>query len=59
MWLGVSKSGSPALKLTTSTPWARSSAAFAVTFMVIDGETEDNRFASPSGMLRNLSKLLL
>src|ERR1039457_6046933 len=59
MWLGVSKSGSPAAKLMTSTPWERSSAAFAVTFMVIDGATEDRRFASPSGMLRNLPKLLL
>jgi hypothetical protein len=40
-------------------PWARNWAAFAVTFMVIDGAIDDKRFASLGGMLRNFLKLLL
>ena len=36
---GVSKSGSPAAKLRTSTPWAISSFALEVTAIVADGGT--------------------
>src|SRR5688572_7665645 len=45
MCAGVSKSGSPAPKLTTSTPSALSSAARAVTARVIDGFTGTRREA--------------
>ena len=48
MWAGVSKSGSPAPKLTTSMPSALSRAAFAVTASVIDGLIGSRREASLS-----------
>ena len=46
MCAGVSKSGSPAPKLTTSIPLARSSAALAATFRVMEGSTPFSLFAS-------------
>src|SRR5678816_4850020 len=46
MFAGVSKSGSPAPKLTTSTPAAFNLAAFADTARVGDGSTTDNLRAS-------------
>src|SRR5262247_4115405 len=49
MWAGVSKSGSPAPKLMTSTPAALSFAALAVTARVIDGLIGSRRDASLSG----------
>src|SRR6185295_11833126 len=49
MWAGVSKSGSPAPKLITSTPAALSLAAFAVTARVIDGLIGSRRDAILSG----------
>src|SRR5688572_5682745 len=49
MWAGVSKSGSPAPKLTTSTPSALSLAAFAVTARVIEGLIGSRRDASLIG----------
>src|SRR6187431_3202288 len=42
---GVSKSGSPAAKLTTSTPWATSALAFALRASVGDGLMALSRFA--------------
>jgi hypothetical protein len=48
MCAGVSKSGSPAPKLITSTPAALSLAALAVTASVIDGLTGSRRDASLS-----------
>ena len=59
MCAGVSKSGSPAERLMTSAPRARSSAASAVTFMVIDGAITDSRFANRTANLRPLSKPIL
>ena len=50
MWSGVSKSGSPAPKLTTSMPSALSLAAFAVTASVIDGLIGSRRDASLIGV---------
>src|SRR5690348_8311453 len=49
MWSGVSKSGSPAPKLITSSPSALSLAAFAVTASVIDGLIGSRRDASLIG----------
>ena len=46
MWAGVSKSGSPAPKLTTSIPWALSAAALAETLRVMEGSITDSRFES-------------
>jgi hypothetical protein len=45
MCSGVSKSGSPAPKLTTSMPWALSRAALAVTARVIEGLMASRRVA--------------
>src|SRR5262249_46211047 len=49
MWVGVSKSGSPAPKLITSTPAALSLAALAVTASVIDGLIGSRRDARLGG----------
>src|SRR5689334_24882125 len=51
MCAGVSKSGSPAPKLTTSMPSALSFAAFAVTASVIDGLIGSRRDASFIGVV--------
>src|SRR5262249_44153925 len=51
MCTGVSKSGSPAPKLTTSIPSALSLAALAETASVGDGSTPDNLRASFTGLL--------
>ncbi len=51
MCAGVSKSGSPAPKLTTSMPCAFSLAALADTASVGDGSTTDNLRASFTGRL--------
>src|SRR3954467_5151608 len=51
MCTGVSKSGSPAPKLTTSIPSAFSLAALADTARVGDGSTTDNLRASFTGRL--------
>src|SRR4051812_43457788 len=50
MWAGVSKSGSPAPKLTISMPSALSLAAFAVTASVIEGLMGSRRDASLIGV---------
>jgi hypothetical protein len=46
MWTGVSKSGSPAPKLTTSIPWALSAAALAETLRVMEGSITESLFES-------------
>src|SRR6185503_13430071 len=58
MWVGVSKSGSPAPKLITSTPSALSLAAFAVTARVIDGLIGSRRDASLNGTDMSLPFIL-
>src|SRR5689334_5241525 len=55
MCAGVSKSGSPAPKLTTSTPLALSPAAFAVTASVIEGLIGSRRDASLIGKVMGSS----
>ena len=55
MCTGVSKSGSPAPKLTTSMPLAFSSAALAETFRVMEGSITFNRFASLMFAFRSCS----
>src|SRR2546426_7853015 len=49
---GVSKSGSPAPRSTTSTPARRSRSASAATFRVADAEIPARRSASMSSLLR-------
>src|SRR5213594_1375279 len=49
---GVSKSGSPAPRSTTSTPARRSRSASAATFSVADAEIPARRSASMSPLLR-------
>src|SRR3569833_823434 len=52
MWAGVSKSGSPAPKLMTSSPLARRAAALADTASVGDGSMSDNRRDSFTNILQ-------
>jgi hypothetical protein len=46
MCTGVSKSGSPAPKLTTSMPWALRAAALAETLRVMEGSITASLFES-------------
>src|SRR6478609_5121817 len=61
MLSGVGKSGSPALKSTTSTPSRRKRSASAATFMVDDSLISDMRLANSStlGILNNTPLVFL